>query len=696
MYRLISLIKQLLLGSTVLLFSLGTIGLSSAAVAFADEGCTPPTGGTGVERPVGSDAGTFTYQCSGPNAGLWSNGYFTYDPATGSRTAIYDPTYSYDCTTGTWTMAQWYYAPASASFVSSRVAAPIAPNLPTGCATAQTPSSSNAPSVTTADPATPGSTGGNPTISGTGPGSSNAADSSATFNNTSSNNTGMQLDNNISGGSTSGSTYVVGNTTGGSASSGDAEAVANIANLLQATSNVFGPDTTVFTADINGDVTGDFMFDPGAIMNTGPGSSNTSAANLQVNTQAANDVNAGIANTIDVGANSGNATVAQNTTGGDATTGNARAVVNLMNVINSTLAAGRSFVGNININGNLDGDILLPPELLNQLLASTGPSSNNVANANFTDNSSVTNTVTEAVANNLNSSTASGNATVAGNTSGGTATSGSSGNNITVLNLTGSNTIGKDALLVFVNVLGKWVGMIMNAPQGSTAAELGGGITQTGPGSNNATALNVANNSTLTNAANLGITNNLDVHARSGDASVTGNTTGGNAKSGDAGTAVNVLNMLGNNLSLSDWFGVLFINVFGAWNGSFGVNTAAGNPVAPTAATDPASNPSNNPVQAASQEAIRDSFKRFAQFAGSGNTSDGGGSSGTEATQSAPAAVLGDSTPVSAQFNTGGSNLHVTPHASFTIPVLGFGLAVIILAFSEHDRLARALHLNAH
>jgi hypothetical protein len=29
-------------------------------------------------------------------------------------------------------------------------------------------------------------------------------------------------------------------------------------------------------------------------------------------------------------------------------------------------------------------------------------------------------------------------------------------------------------------------------------------------------------------------------------------------------------------LSFSSWFGILFINVFGSWQGSFGVNTAAG------------------------------------------------------------------------------------------------------------------------
>lgn len=32
-------------------------------------------------------------------------------------------------------------------------------------------------------------------------------------------------------------------------------------------------------------------------------------------------------------------------------------------------------------------------------------------------------------------------------------------------------------------------------------------------------------------------------------------------------------------MGLTGWFGRLFINVFGTWNGSFGVNTSAGDPI---------------------------------------------------------------------------------------------------------------------
>jgi hypothetical protein len=134
-----------------------------------------------------------------------------------------------------------------------------------------------------------------------------------------------------------------------------------------------------------------------------------------------------------------------------------------------------------------------------------------------------------------------------------------------VLNLTGRQVDAKDSLLVFVNVLGKWVGMIVNAP-GSTAAAFGSGVVN-----------NNVNLSSTTNVNNTGsITNNIDVNAVSGNASVTGNTKAGDATSGNATASANIANVSTSTFKLSDWFGVLFINVYGTWIGSFGVNTAAG------------------------------------------------------------------------------------------------------------------------
>ena len=678
MHRLLSSLRTLSLASAVLLLlSFNLLAISSTV--FADDPCTAPAATSpGVDRPVGADAGTFTYQCDGPYAGQWTNPYYAYNPATHARTTLYDPSYAYDCATGVWTEAEWDYSVASGRFFASRVVAPTAPDLPTNCPTlAAAPAAAQTPN-NSSDPA------GGSTIANTGPNSANAANNSITLSGTAATNAQAGMVNNLTSASTTGNTYVVGNTTGGSAASGDAQTIANVANLLQSATNVFGPDTTVFTANINGDVNGDFMFDPTAVLATGPGSSNTANNNLQVNMANTNNLGVGITNNIDVGATSGNAQVASNTTGGDAASGNASAVANLMNLINSTVAAGQSFVGTVNINGNLNGDILLPPDLLNTLLATTGPNSTNAADNTVTATSTTTNNVSLASTTNVQSDATSGNATVSGNTTGGNATSGNANNNITLLNLTGSNVIGKDDLLVFVNVLGKWVGMIMNAPQGTTAAELGGGITDTGPNSSNALNNSAMLTANQTNNADLAITNNVNVHAKSGDATVTNNTLGGNARSGDANTAVNVLNMQGSNLSLSDWFGVLFINVFGFWNGSFGVNTSAGDPV--TAATGP----TNNSVQSATHEDMIGSLRAFASFAPPSHTQNTSDTpSGTDA-DFQEAAVLGTTTASHLGRLASTNNSHPSTtkaHASYALPLIGFGVAVLILAAGERDRL---------
>src|SRR5690606_15758835 len=121
----------------------------------------------------------------------------------------------------------------------------------------------------------------------------------------------------------------------------------------------------------------------------------------------------------------------------------------------------------------------------------------------------------------------------------------------------------------------EWVGLIVDAPAGSTSAALGSGVSENGFGKAN---YNVDTNSE--------ITNNVHVNAESGDANVTGNTKAGDATSGDATASANIANIVNSSFSLSGWFGILFINVFGSWNGSFGVDTAAGNkPKAPQSQT---------------------------------------------------------------------------------------------------------------
>lgn len=577
----------------------------SAPSANASTDCTPvPPASSGIIAPTGSDASTYTYD---PCTGLYSNQYYTWSPATQSATPITPYVYTCDTNNWDWTYLEWQYDPANQTW--DQVLMTVA-QLPAGATIA-------ADSLTVCAPPPPpppvtSNPDANANTSTGGPNSNNSTtdnnNNSATIND----NTTGTISNQLNSQANSGDTMVLGNTTGGNATSGDTSAETNVLNSLQ--SSTSAPVAT-FVANINGNVQGNLIVDPSQLQPAGGNTTLNTDNNLTVNAQDTGTIN----NNLNLDADSGNATVADNTTGGNATSGNADAIANVINMIDSVISSGKSFVGVININGNLTGDILMPQSFLNSLIASNAPSttvdiSNSVANSlgiNTTNNTAINNNVT--------SSATSGDANVSGNTSAGSATSGDTSTAVTLFNLTGNEIIGNNALLVFVNVPGSWIGVIMNAP-GATAAALGDDISQD---TTNTANIDATNNGT--------INNNVDVAAASGNATVADNTTGGNATSGNAETAVNFLNLDNTQFDLTGWFGILFINVFGTWIGNFGVYTP---PVTTTSNTSTTSQTSNA------------GHKVFNFVPTGGNVSDTGATSGTtiNAQLISKKSVLGSST----------------------------------------------------
>lgn len=366
--------------------------------------------------------------------------------------------------------------------------------------------------------------------------------------------TNATINNTLNSTATTGNAGVKANTVGGNATTGDATAIATIINTINSSVGGSGAEFATFVTDIVGDVHGDIMLYPMLIAAMLQAANNPTESTIAVK----NDMT--INNDINLNATSGDAAVKSNTAAGNATSGSADTVANVMNIINSIIAANQSFIGTINIYGNLDGDILVAPDFLPQLLASNDADSS-------TGSLVVSSKDTQSIINNIDLNAASGNASVANNTNAGSAKTGDAKTNLVLLNLSGHQIIAKDSLLVFVNVLGQWVGLIVDAPTGTSAAALGTGVT-----THNSTpdlTINVDNNSK--------IVNNLNLNSQSGDATVANNTNAGNATTGNATASANVANVSGSQLGLSGWFGVLFINVFGSWLGSFGVDTERGN-----------------------------------------------------------------------------------------------------------------------
>jgi hypothetical protein len=290
--------------------------------------------------------------------------------------------------------------------------------------------------------------------------------------------------------------------------------------------------------------------------------------------------------------------------------------------------------------------------------------------ANINTNLTVNNTNNDSINNDVNAKATSGDATVADNSKAGNATTGLANTDLTVFNVTGSSVVANNDIMVFVNVLGTWYGMIMNAPAGTTAAEIGGGVSSN-------TNTNVNDNATLNNTNNDSINNDVKVAANSGDATVSKNTNAGDATSGKATASVNILNMINNSLSLNGWFGMLFINVYGTWNGSFGVNTAAGNPVAPASSgTGGGTSQMFQFVPTATQAGGSNSNATYSNGSGSNTDSTG--------------VVLAAKT-VQAAAKTAGDTISPAQKAAnrMLLPALGAGLAILILLAGERNRFFR-------
>lgn len=553
---------------------------AGSPASSAGTSCSPVAAApAGTLQPTGSDATTYTYNSC---TGLWENMYYTWNPATQMATPKVPYVYTCDTTTWRWVTKVWVYDPAAGKFEQVPVSKAT---LPTGAAVA-------ADSVIPCAPPAAPATSNSGSTSNTDSGQSTAGPTQTTPNGAGQNNgTNATMQNAIGSTATTGDASVNANTTGGSATSGDATVVANVLNAVQSASSLNNGNVVTFTANLQGNVNGDLVIDPNALQ---PASSSSSlnSSNLAVN----NQTNGQIHNNITLAANTGDASVTDNTTGGSATTGNASAIANVVNMLNSIVSAGKSFIGVVNINGDMNGNILMPQSFLDGLIASNAPSTTVALTQDQANNLGMTNTANLATTNNVTGNATTGSATVADNTNAGNATTGQANTKVTIFNLTGNQVVGSNCLLVFVNVSGKWVGVILNAPQGSTAAAFGSGLTQN-------TTANLAN---VNNTTNNTITNDINVSAHSGNAKVADNTTGGNATSGNANTAVNLLNMNNSAFNLSGWFGILFINIFGNWYGNFGVYT-------PQTTSVPAAGASS--TQQNAQPAARPKMFRFVEQA---------------------------------------------------------------------------------
>lgn len=436
-----------------------------------------------------------------------------------------DETYTYDPATGRWNSTKWVYDPATGVYVPAN-----APQSPPPAPEQSTEPEEEEESVDSSVAE----------IDNAGPSSNNQASDNSETDSTTNINNGTTVTNDIDSNATTGDAGVKQNSNGGDAQTGNANADATIVNSVHSTVGS-GENSGVanFTIDLYGDVHGDIVIGPSTFANTEVDKNKTFNSETNINN------NDSITNNVDLSAQSGDAEVSGNTAAGSAQSGDARAVANLLNLVNTVIAANKSFVGTINIHGNMYGDILLSPEFIPQLIGSNAvsDSTSDLAVATHINDD-------KTIVNNIELEATSGTATVKDNTSAGDASTGDAQTSLQILNLTGHEVVAENSILVFVNVKGKWVGLIMDAP-GATAAAFGTGVV----------SHNINANSTTNVNSKTAITNNIKLSAASGDATVAGNTSAGGAKTGDAYAGACIANIIGSKFILSGFFAVLCINI---------------------------------------------------------------------------------------------------------------------------------------
>lgn len=483
----------------------------------------------------------YTYN---PTTGKWENGTYAWDPNTQQTAPLTQPNYSYNPETNRWDTTDWVYSPEESKYIPPTQTKPSVV-VPSANVNITQPASENLPT--------------NQAISISQPESSGELKINQPSNNDYYNLFfNASISTTHSSHAVSGNASILQNTLAGNAISGNASAMVNIINMIQSVWGWQGLLPEFYTANIQGDYYGDILINPTNL-------ASNDGCNCQ-DTLVNSTINASIENNVDLIAKSGDVVVANNTQAGDARSGDATAIANIINLINTSMVAGKSFIGNININGNLEGDILMPENFLDSLVASNIPSMDvNLKNTgiNLDDSTQIT--------NNINTIATSGEANVSNNTQAGSATSGDAQTNARIFNLTNRSVVGQNALLVFVNVAGEWAGFITDAPAGATVAMLGSGITK------NTCMICSTSGTTVDLSSKTSITNNIDINATTGSADVSHNTIAGSATSGDATAMANTANFSTSNVSFSGWFGILFINVLNNWLGSFGTNTAYGN-----------------------------------------------------------------------------------------------------------------------
>lgn len=248
-------------------------------------------------------------------------------------------------------------------------------------------------------------------------------------------------------------------------------------------------------------------------------------------------------------------------------TGNATAVANVNNLVNTNILGSNFFLGILNVTGNYSGDLILPrPERF--LTVNNSPEDE--APVIFENQNSAN------IENNLASIADTGSNQIS-NTSGDnilkTGYAFSFANSLSLVNL---NLYRNDWFYILTNVLGDWNGMVYNwSNPGAVEERVGENQSYEINSYFSTNNIQEIQSNSLTptpkvkfqNQNNAEVRNDIQVVASTGGNQVSNSQAGTTLTTGNAKSAVNLFNFVNLNILSSRWF-LGLVNILGNWSGN--------------------------------------------------------------------------------------------------------------------------------
>ncbi|MCJ7792782.1 MAG: fibronectin type III domain-containing protein [Candidatus Marinimicrobia bacterium] len=326
-------------------------------------------------------------------------------------------------------------------------------------------------------------------------------------------------------------------------------------------------------------------------LQTGSDSTNFALATLLCLFAVYNDNLATLTNNLDLLASSGgNQIVGED---GTLQTGNADALLNLFNMVNTNLVGSDWFFGVINLFGQLEGDIILPNEWLflgedgsggastAATNLGTGADSNNQALVGDNNSFNVSNVNNADLTNNVTVLANSGENAIIGD---GSIETGDANAQANLLNIVNTNIVGSRWVLLVINNMGEWMGEVLGwwghlFTIGNTtlawvqlpllgdgnAAETAALNSETGDGSDNLALTQSQSSSVVENNNVATVENNIGVTADTGNNQIVGED--GTIQTGNASAIANLFNFLNTNIIGNHWY-FCMINIFDRFVGN--------------------------------------------------------------------------------------------------------------------------------